>query len=52
DLGGLNLSDVPAVFLEAGNMRNEDDAVLLVDPRFHQQIADAIAGAVVVFLDG
>ena len=32
DLGGLNLSDVPAVFLEAGNMRNPADAALLTDP--------------------
>jgi N-acetylmuramoyl-L-alanine amidase len=29
DLGGLNLSDVPAVFLGAGNMRNASDAALL-----------------------
>ena len=26
DLGGLNMSDVPKVFLEVGNMRNADDA--------------------------
>lgn len=52
DLGGLNLSDSPAVFLEAGNMRNEADAVLLKDPTFQTRIADAIATALVGFLGG
>lgn len=50
DLGGLNLSDVPIVFLEAGNMRNAVDAGLLTDPSHQQRIADAIAAAVVAYL--
>jgi N-acetylmuramoyl-L-alanine amidase len=50
DLGGLNLSDVPAVFLEAGNMRNATDAALLKDPGFQGAIADAIVRAVVGFV--
>lgn len=50
DLGGLNLSDVPAVFLETGNMRNLDDAALLVDPLFRRAVADAIVEAMVAFL--
>jgi N-acetylmuramoyl-L-alanine amidase len=50
DLGGLNLSDVPAVFLEAGNMRNETDAELLADPSFRNAAADAITIALVEFL--
>lgn len=50
DLGGLNLSDVPAVFLETGNMRNATDAGLLTDPGFQAQIADAIASGVSAFL--
>lgn len=49
DLGGLNLSDVPIVFLEAGNMRNSADAALLTDPHHQAEIADAIARAVVEF---
>jgi N-acetylmuramoyl-L-alanine amidase len=50
DLGGLNLSDVPVVFLEAGNMRHRDDAALLVDPSFQAEVAEAIATALVAFL--
>ncbi len=52
DLGGLNLSDVPAVFLETGNMRNTDDAALLTDPAFRDTAADAIVSALVQFLTG
>jgi N-acetylmuramoyl-L-alanine amidase len=50
DLGGLTLSDVPVVFLEAGNMRNVEDAALLQDAAFQEAIAQAIAEAVVVFM--
>jgi N-acetylmuramoyl-L-alanine amidase len=52
DLGGLNLSDVPAVFLEAGNMRNATDAALLTDPGFREAIAEAIVRAVIEFMKG
>ncbi len=52
DLGGLNLSDVPAVFLEAGNMRNDLDASLLTDAGFRETLASTVAAALVVFLDG
>lgn len=52
DLGGLNLSDVPVVFLEAGNMRNPTDAALLVDPNFQDRIAASIVEALLVFLEG
>jgi N-acetylmuramoyl-L-alanine amidase len=52
DLGGLNLSDVPAVFLETGNMRNDTDAALLTDPAFQDAAADAITTALVRFLTG
>jgi N-acetylmuramoyl-L-alanine amidase len=52
DLGGLTLSDVPVVFLEAGNMRNHADAALLADPEFHKAIAETIATALIVFLNG
>lgn len=51
DLGGLTLSDVPVVFLEAGNMRNPIDADLLTDPAFQDRIAAAIARALVDFFN-
>lgn len=50
DLGGLNLADVPAVFLEAGNMRNADDLALLRSPAFQDKAAKAILAALVDFL--
>ncbi|NYH52328.1 N-acetylmuramoyl-L-alanine amidase [Nocardiopsis arvandica] len=43
DLGGLNMSDVPKVFLETGNMRNPEDAALMKDPEWRKRAADAIA---------
>ncbi|WP_248964220.1 N-acetylmuramoyl-L-alanine amidase [Sphaerisporangium perillae] len=42
DLGGLNLSTVPKVFIETGNMRNPTDAGMLKDPRFRQRIATSL----------
>jgi N-acetylmuramoyl-L-alanine amidase len=50
DLGGLNLSDVPKVFLEAGNMRNARDARLLESPSFRAREARALAAALSEFL--
>jgi N-acetylmuramoyl-L-alanine amidase len=50
DLGGLNLSDVPKVFVEAGNMRNARDAALLSDPRFRERIALALARGLDAYL--
>ena len=50
DLGGLNLSDVPKVFVEAGNMRNATDARLLASARFRQLEARALAAALADFL--
>ncbi len=43
DLGGLNLSDVPKVLVETGNMRNATDAALLESATFRQRIARALA---------
>ncbi|MEI8105964.1 MAG: N-acetylmuramoyl-L-alanine amidase [Actinomycetes bacterium] len=43
DLGGLNLSDVPKVFIETGNMRNAADARLLTSPAYRQREAAALA---------
>lgn len=42
DLGGLNLSTVPKVFIETGNMRNARDAAKLKSPSFRQRIAVSI----------
>ncbi|MDA2805600.1 N-acetylmuramoyl-L-alanine amidase [Nocardiopsis suaedae] len=50
DLGGLNMSDVPKVFLEAGNMRNADDAELLEDARWREEAAAVAADGVAAFL--
>lgn len=52
DLGGLNLSKVPKVFLETGNMRNASDAAKLISPAFQQRIALGIAEALNAFLAG
>jgi len=50
DLGGLTLSDVPVVFLEAGNMKNATDAALLIDPEFQATLADALVAGLIEFL--
>lgn len=50
DLGGLNLSDVPKVFIETGNMRNATDAALLGSPDFRQREVEALAAALDRFL--
>lgn len=51
DLGGLNLSDVPAIFLEAGNMRNQTDAALLADPAFQDEMAQSIVAGLIAFFE-
>lgn len=50
DLGGLNLSTVPKVFIETGNMRNAADAALLESSAFRQRAAAAIASGLERFL--
>ncbi len=52
DLGGLNLSNVPKVFLETGNMRNATDAALLQNAAFQKAAARAIATGLATFLSG
>ena len=49
DLAGLNLTTVPKVLIECGNMRNPVDAGLLVTARFQQQVASALTAAIVAF---
>ncbi|MET9951593.1 N-acetylmuramoyl-L-alanine amidase [Streptomyces sp. NPDC006339] len=52
DLGGLNLSTVPKVFLECGNMRDPKDAALLTDPAWRQKAAQGIADGIGAYLEG
>lgn len=52
DLGGLNLSTVPKVFIECGNMRNAHDAKSLTDPAWRQHAAQGIADGLTNFLEG
>lgn len=43
DFGGLNLSDVPKVLFETGNMQNSTDAALLENAGYRQRVAAALA---------
>lgn len=45
DLGGLNLSDVPKVFVELGNMRNNGDASDMRSASWRQHVARRLARA-------
>lgn len=51
NLAGLNLTEVPMVLLEIGNMRNAADAALEASPAFQQEVAKALCAAIVSFLD-
>jgi N-acetylmuramoyl-L-alanine amidase len=50
DLGTLNLSDVPVVMLEAGNMRDSGDAAVMTSASGQTRYARALALAVRTFL--
>ena len=50
DLAGLNLTTVPKVLIECGNMRNPTDAALLSSSSFQKRAAAAIAAAITRFL--
>ena len=52
DVAGLNLTTVPKVLIECGNMRNATDAALLVTPAFQQAAAAAMAQAITTYLAG
>ncbi|MCJ0867899.1 N-acetylmuramoyl-L-alanine amidase [Streptomyces sp. AP-93] len=52
DLGGLNLSTRPKVFIECGNMRDAKDAAQLSSPQWRQKAAQGIADGIVGFLGG
>ncbi len=50
DLGGLNLSERPAVLVECGNMRNPDEAAAFSSPEGRQSYAEAIAGGILSYV--
>ncbi|MES4887520.1 N-acetylmuramoyl-L-alanine amidase [Streptomyces sp. NPDC096012] len=50
DLGGLNLSTVPKVFIECGNMRDSKDAAALTSGAWRQKAARGISEGIVSFL--
>lgn len=49
DLGGLNLSNVPKVFIELGNMRNSGDASRMKSPAWQQLAARSLAASLTRF---
>jgi N-acetylmuramoyl-L-alanine amidase len=50
DLAGLNLTRVPKILIECGNMRNATDAALLTSALFQQRLARAFEAAIFRFL--
>ncbi|MEB8343364.1 N-acetylmuramoyl-L-alanine amidase [Streptomyces endophyticus] len=52
DLGGLNLSKVPKVFIECGNMRDSQDVGRLTSGAWRQKAAQGISEGIVSFLGG
>jgi N-acetylmuramoyl-L-alanine amidase len=50
DLAGLNLTQVPKILIEVGNMRNGTDATLLTSDKFQRQVASALLDAIIAYL--
>ena len=50
DLAGLNLTTVPKILIEVGNMKNPADAAILTSAAFQQQVAAVLLRAIVMFL--
>jgi N-acetylmuramoyl-L-alanine amidase len=50
DLGGLDLSTVPKVFIECGNMQNRGDTSIMEDAGWRQRAALGLAGGITAFL--
>ena len=51
DLGGVNLSDVPKVFVELGNMRSEADASGLESGQYRARLAGGVAQGIRQYLE-
>jgi len=52
NLGGLNLSRVPKVFVEVANMRNAADEAPMERPAYRQHVAEALLAGIERFLEG
>jgi N-acetylmuramoyl-L-alanine amidase len=52
DMGGLNLSVVPKVMVECGNMRSSIDAALMTNPTYRQRMAEGLAAGLAAYLAG
>lgn len=52
DLAGLNLSTVPKVLVECGNMKNAGDSALMESASGRARTAQAIADGIIAFLSG
>ena len=50
DLAGLNLTTMPKVLIEVGNMRNATDAAMMISTSFQRRAARAMAAAIITFL--
>ena len=50
DLGGLDLSTVPKILIECGNMQNPGDASLMESPAWRQRAAQGLADGITAFL--
>ncbi|WP_283135296.1 N-acetylmuramoyl-L-alanine amidase [Rhizohabitans arisaemae] len=50
DIGGLNLSTVPKVLLECGNMKNPKEAAKFADPKFRERIAVSLSRGLNTYL--
>lgn len=50
DMGGLNLSVVPKVLIECGNMRNAGDAAMETNPTDRQRMAEGMAAGLAAYL--
>jgi N-acetylmuramoyl-L-alanine amidase len=50
DLGGLNMSDVPAVMVELGNMKNSGDAARMQTSAGRAQYANGLVAGIRLFL--
>jgi N-acetylmuramoyl-L-alanine amidase len=51
DLAGLNLTTMPKVLIEVGNMRNATDAGMMISTSFQRRVARAMATAIITFLN-
>jgi N-acetylmuramoyl-L-alanine amidase len=52
DLAGLNLTTVPKILIECGNMPNATDASLLTSPAFQRMLARTFTAAIVAYVTG